>query len=240
MLDRKHLCLSLIRLIDLSFFLRGDGTNWSWIMLNLLPIDTMLQYTALASQSFRIRLQMINNVIDVLLHHQEGHSEVRATALDPQPLSSVLLLVLSSEHPSVFLLLQPTGNGRSDTFCLLLLSFVLFSLLNICDVYLYFNEKPKCIQQGRTTRARVFLSKDKNNTNDEKQTNRTERSHDRQVTPPFERQQRARMNMMVVNVFCGRACHLFVIGLSLASVPVRCSEHSTLDARCMFGPHVMR
>jgi hypothetical protein len=35
-------------------------------MLNLLPIHELLRYTALASQSFRIRLQMINDVIDYL------------------------------------------------------------------------------------------------------------------------------------------------------------------------------
>jgi len=31
----------------------------------------LLQYTALASQSFRIRLQMINDAIDFLLNHQQ-------------------------------------------------------------------------------------------------------------------------------------------------------------------------
>jgi hypothetical protein len=35
-------------------------------MLNLLPIEQLLQYTALASQSYRIRLEMINNAIDFL------------------------------------------------------------------------------------------------------------------------------------------------------------------------------
>ena len=40
-------------------------------MLNLLPINTLLQYTALASQSFRIRLQIINDVINYLNHQQE-------------------------------------------------------------------------------------------------------------------------------------------------------------------------
>jgi hypothetical protein len=44
----------------------ADGPSWSWIMLNLLPIHELLRYTALASQSFRIRLQMINDVIDYL------------------------------------------------------------------------------------------------------------------------------------------------------------------------------
>lgn len=37
-------------------------------MLNLLPIDPLLQYTALASRSFRIRLQMINDTMDFLLN----------------------------------------------------------------------------------------------------------------------------------------------------------------------------
>jgi hypothetical protein len=31
----------------------------------------LLQYTALASQSFRIRLQMINDAIDFLVNHQQ-------------------------------------------------------------------------------------------------------------------------------------------------------------------------
>jgi Lon protease-like protein len=47
-----------------------DGPSWTWIILNLLPIEPELQYTALSSQSFRIRLQMINNTMDFLLNHQ--------------------------------------------------------------------------------------------------------------------------------------------------------------------------
>jgi hypothetical protein len=39
-------------------------------MLNLLPIEPDLQYNALASQSFRIRLQMINDTMDFLLSQQ--------------------------------------------------------------------------------------------------------------------------------------------------------------------------
>jgi hypothetical protein len=41
-------------------------------MLNLLPIEQLLQLTALASRSFRIRLQMINDTIDFLLNQQQG------------------------------------------------------------------------------------------------------------------------------------------------------------------------
>jgi len=48
-----------------------DGPSWAWIMLNLLPIEQLLQYTALASHSFRIRLQMINDTIDFLLNQQQ-------------------------------------------------------------------------------------------------------------------------------------------------------------------------
>jgi hypothetical protein len=40
-------------------------------MLNLLPIDQLLQYTALASRSFRVRLQMINDAMDFLLNQQQ-------------------------------------------------------------------------------------------------------------------------------------------------------------------------
>jgi hypothetical protein len=54
----------------LIFFLLADGPSWTWIILNLLPIEPELQYTALSSQSFRIRLQMINNTMDFLLNHQ--------------------------------------------------------------------------------------------------------------------------------------------------------------------------
>jgi len=48
-----------------------DGPSWAWIMLNLLPIEPDLQYTALMSQSFRTRLQMINDTIDFLLSQQQ-------------------------------------------------------------------------------------------------------------------------------------------------------------------------
>jgi len=47
-----------------------DGPNWAWIMLNLLPIEPDLQYTALMSKSFRIRLQMINDTMEFLLNQQ--------------------------------------------------------------------------------------------------------------------------------------------------------------------------
>ncbi|CAF3776410.1 unnamed protein product [Rotaria magnacalcarata] len=48
-----------------------DGPAWAWIILNLLPIEPDLQYSALMSQSFRSRLQIINNTIDFLLDHQQ-------------------------------------------------------------------------------------------------------------------------------------------------------------------------
>lgn len=45
-------------------------------MLNLLPIDPLIQYTALASLSFRIRLQIINDVVDFLQHqYQQATTE---------------------------------------------------------------------------------------------------------------------------------------------------------------------
>ena len=53
------------------FSLLADGPSWAWIMLNLLPIDPLIQYTALASQSYRIRLQIINDVIDFLNNQQQ-------------------------------------------------------------------------------------------------------------------------------------------------------------------------
>ena len=40
-------------------------------MLNLLPIESDLQYTVLTSQSFRMRLQMINDTIDFLLNNHQ-------------------------------------------------------------------------------------------------------------------------------------------------------------------------
>ncbi|CAF3735551.1 unnamed protein product [Rotaria socialis] len=52
-----------------------DGPSWTWIMINLLPIDGLLQSTALASQSFRIRIQMISDAIDFLLNQQENHQQ---------------------------------------------------------------------------------------------------------------------------------------------------------------------
>ena len=53
------------------FLIIADGPSWAWIMLNLLPIEPDLQYTALTSQSFRARLQIINDTMDFLLNHQQ-------------------------------------------------------------------------------------------------------------------------------------------------------------------------
>ncbi|CAF3835159.1 unnamed protein product, partial [Adineta steineri] len=52
-----------------------DGPSWTWIMLNVLPIEPILQYTALASQSLRIRLQMINDTIDFQLNQQQQQQQ---------------------------------------------------------------------------------------------------------------------------------------------------------------------
>ena len=49
----------------------ADGPGWAWIMLNVLPIEPLLQLTALASRSYRIRLQMINDTIDFLLNQPQ-------------------------------------------------------------------------------------------------------------------------------------------------------------------------
>lgn len=65
--SKSHVCL---------FFILADGPSWAWIMLNLLPIDPLIQYTALASQSFRIRLQIINDVIDFLNHQNQPENHV--------------------------------------------------------------------------------------------------------------------------------------------------------------------
>jgi hypothetical protein len=40
-------------------------------MLNLLPIEQLLQYTALASRSYRVRLQMINDAVDFQQNQQQ-------------------------------------------------------------------------------------------------------------------------------------------------------------------------
>ncbi|CAF3259069.1 unnamed protein product [Rotaria socialis] len=48
-----------------------DGPAWAWIILNILPIEPDIQYSALMSQSFRSRLQIINNTMDFLLGHQQ-------------------------------------------------------------------------------------------------------------------------------------------------------------------------
>jgi len=47
-------------------------------MLNLLPIDQLLQYTALASHSLRVRLQMINDTMDFLLNQQQQQQQTTA------------------------------------------------------------------------------------------------------------------------------------------------------------------
>jgi hypothetical protein len=62
---------SKAKLISYIYSSLGDGPKWTWIILNLLPIESDLQYTALTSQSFRTRLQMINNTIDFLLNQQQ-------------------------------------------------------------------------------------------------------------------------------------------------------------------------
>ncbi|CAF0753175.1 unnamed protein product [Didymodactylos carnosus] len=40
-----------------------DGPRWHWIMLSIVPIEPLLQYIALASESLRIRLQMLNDAV---------------------------------------------------------------------------------------------------------------------------------------------------------------------------------
>jgi len=57
----------------------ADGPSWTWIILNLLPIESHLQYSALTSQSFRTRLQMINDTIDFLLTQQQQQTAVSVT-----------------------------------------------------------------------------------------------------------------------------------------------------------------
>lgn len=48
-----------------------DGPSWTWVILNILPIDSTLQYTALTSRSLRVRLQMINDTISFQLQQQQ-------------------------------------------------------------------------------------------------------------------------------------------------------------------------
>lgn len=52
----------------------ADGPNWSWIMLNILPIEIDLQYQALMSRSYRTRLQIINEAMDFFLQQQQQSS----------------------------------------------------------------------------------------------------------------------------------------------------------------------
>ncbi|CAF0962180.1 unnamed protein product [Adineta ricciae] len=49
-----------------------DGPSWTWVILNILPIDSTLQHTALTSRSLRVRLQMINDTISFQLHQQQS------------------------------------------------------------------------------------------------------------------------------------------------------------------------
>lgn len=60
----------------------ADGPAWAWVMLNLLPIDELLQYTALASRSFRIRLQMISDAMDFALNQQLQQQQTTVTTED--------------------------------------------------------------------------------------------------------------------------------------------------------------
>ena len=48
-----------------------DGPRWTWIILNLLPIESDLQYEALSSRLLRTRLAIINNTMDFLSSHQQ-------------------------------------------------------------------------------------------------------------------------------------------------------------------------
>ncbi|CAF0875741.1 unnamed protein product [Adineta ricciae] len=43
-----------------------DGPSWAWKILDVLPIESQLQYTAFISQSLRTRLQIIKDTIDFL------------------------------------------------------------------------------------------------------------------------------------------------------------------------------
>jgi hypothetical protein len=52
-------------------------------MLNLLPIQQLLQLTALASRSLRIRLQMINDTIDFLLNQQQQQQQQQQEEIIP-------------------------------------------------------------------------------------------------------------------------------------------------------------
>ncbi|CAF3379848.1 unnamed protein product [Rotaria socialis] len=63
------------KMLTMHIIYPADGPSWTWIMINLLPIDELLQSTALASQSFRIRIQMISDAIDFLLNQQENHQQ---------------------------------------------------------------------------------------------------------------------------------------------------------------------
>jgi TolA-binding protein len=62
----------------------ADGPAWAWIMLNLLPIQPDLQYSVLVSQSFRSRLQIINDTVDFLLEHQQQQQQRQQQRLRQQ------------------------------------------------------------------------------------------------------------------------------------------------------------
>lgn len=53
-------------------------------MLDLLPIDQLLKYTALASRSFRIRLQMINDTMEFLLNQPVAAPAAVPSSTDEQ------------------------------------------------------------------------------------------------------------------------------------------------------------
>ncbi|CAF0746358.1 unnamed protein product, partial [Didymodactylos carnosus] len=52
-----------------------DGPQWHWIMLNIVPIEPLLQYAALASESLRIRLQMLNDAVTFLQQQQQQQQQ---------------------------------------------------------------------------------------------------------------------------------------------------------------------
>lgn len=58
-------------------------------MLNLLPIEQLLQYTALASRSCRVRLQMINDTMDFLLNQPVAGGAAAPAAAEPDAAEAV-------------------------------------------------------------------------------------------------------------------------------------------------------
>ena len=61
-------------------------------MLNLLPIESDLQYTLLTSQSFRMRLQMINDTIDFLLNNHQQQQQQQPLQQDAEPADEAVLV----------------------------------------------------------------------------------------------------------------------------------------------------